>query len=88
MNGHVRARVTDWIGKDFNSSQRDIPAGQQVWVEDGALATHGEVAAYDREGRLLYWLPGGSLTYAGCSSNVASTASTSRSSASVRKPGM
>ena len=64
MNGHVGAHVTDWIGKDFNSSQRDIPAGQQVWVEDGALATHGDVAAYDREGRLLYWLPGGSLTYA------------------------
>ena len=43
MNGHVKARVTDWIGKDFNSSQRDIPAGQQVWVEDGALATHGDI---------------------------------------------
>ena len=64
MNGHVRARVTDWIGKDFNSSQRDIPAGQQVWVEDGALATHGDIAAYDHEGRLLYRLPAGSLTYA------------------------
>ncbi len=64
MNGHIRARVTDWIGKDFNSSQREIPVGQQVWVEDGALATHGDVAAYDHEGRLLYWLPVGSLTYA------------------------